>query len=68
MGCIDQSRLVWHKSSRSTSQSNCVEVAGLEHGNVAVRDSKDVCGPELGFSRGHWSAFVALVKRGSLDL
>jgi hypothetical protein len=63
----------WRKSSRSTSASNCVEVAWRKSSRstnasncvevsiterVAVRDSKNAEGPTITFPRGAWSAFV----------
>ena len=48
----------WFKSSRSNGQNNCVEVAFLDDGRVAVRDSKDHGdGPALVFTAGEWAAF-----------
>lgn len=55
--------LVWVKSSYSGgSGDNCVEVAALPGGGFAVRDSKDVNGPVLGFAADDWRAFVRGVK------
>jgi hypothetical protein len=57
----------WIKSSYSTAQGNCVEVAPLRDG-IAVRDSKDKTGPVLKFRTDDWSAFTAGVKAGGFDL
>jgi hypothetical protein len=54
---------VWHKSSYSGTQGNCVEIAANLPGIVAVRDSKDPNGPTLVISLDHWSAFVSGVLR-----
>lgn len=58
---MDQAGVRWRKSSRSGSQSNCVELAptGL------VRDSKNPDGPVLVAG---WSGLVELIKAGSFDL
>lgn len=48
----------WRKSSRSGSDSDCVEVATGARA-VGVRDSKDPAGPVLAFDRRAWTAFVA---------
>jgi len=59
----------WRKSTFSGSaSSNCVEVALLVSGTVAVRDSKHPAGPVLMFSRGEWSAFIAGVLAREFDL
>ena len=51
----------WHKSSHSSANGQCVEVAPVA-GAVAVRDSKNRAGPVLIFSRQAWAAFVEDVK------
>lgn len=38
---------VWRKSQRSNSQGQCVELARLSAGTVAVRNSRDPEGPAL---------------------
>ena len=45
---------------------SCVEVAGLDDGTVALRDSKVGGSPYL-FTSAEWDAFVAGVKAGEFD-
>lgn len=50
----------WRKSSYSGSEGGeCVEVAVLPDGRVAVRDSKDPAGPALVFAAAAFTAFTA---------
>jgi hypothetical protein len=66
---MDLSSAVWRKSSYSGGNGgNCVEVAGNLPSIVAVRDSKNVPGPELTVSGQAWSQFVHGIKRGEFDL
>jgi len=58
--------VIWTKSSRSGNNGNCVEVAFLGQGRVALRDSKDPEGPVLRFTPGEWTAFVDGVADGEL--
>jgi hypothetical protein len=59
----------WRKSSYSgNGGSDCVEVASNLPGIVAVRDSKNVPGPELAVSDQAWSAFVQGIKLGEFGL
>jgi len=59
---MSTSEMMWHKSSYSNHDANCVEVADLADGGRAVRDSKDPSGPVLTFTASEWSAFVAGVR------
>ena len=55
----------WQKSTRSMGAAQCVEVARLPGGDVAVRDSKDTGGPVLRFTASEWRAFISGVKKDS---
>jgi hypothetical protein len=66
MSTDELTRAVWVKSSRSANNGNCVEVAFLGEGRVALRDSKDPEGPALRFTSSEWSAFVDGVSDGEL--
>lgn len=57
----------WRKSSYSSDDGNCVEVADLDSGTRAVRDSKDPAGAHLTFTATEWSAFTAGVRAGEFD-
>lgn len=55
----------WRKSSYSNGDGGqCVEVAPLVNGGMAVRDSKNPDGGVLMFTAGEWSAFVKGTKAG----
>jgi hypothetical protein len=52
----------WRKSSYSSAQGNCVEVAG--NGNrVFVRDTNDHNGATLSLTPDAWRRFAVQVKR-----
>lgn len=57
----------WRKSRRSGAVGNCVELAFLPSGEVAVRNSRDPSGPALIYSRTELAAFLASVKDGAFD-
>jgi hypothetical protein len=63
----DLSNLDWFKSSAS-ALGNCVEVARLPGGGMAMRDSKDRGKAAHVYTRGEWEAFLVGAKNGEFDL
>lgn len=57
----------FRKSTYTNTMAACVEVADLDGGHVAVRDSKDPAGPALMFTGAGWAAFTAGVRSGEFD-
>lgn len=57
--------VTWRKSSRSGARGNCVELAHLSSGDVAVRNSRYPSGPALIIPRGEMDAFLAGAKDDS---
>lgn len=55
----------WVKSSFSFANGNCVEIAELPGGTVGIRDSRDLGGPVLRFTRAEWAAFLSRAGRPS---
>jgi hypothetical protein len=61
---MDLTSADWHKSSYSSNNGNCVEVARSLPSVVAVRDSKNPDGPALVFTAAAWRAFVSGAQAG----
>ena len=59
---IDVSRAEWHKSSYSSQDGNCVEVARNLPGLVAIRDSKSPDAPNLLVSAKTWRTFLLSLR------
>ncbi|MCA1219776.1 DUF397 domain-containing protein [Streptomyces sp. 8L] len=57
----------WTKSRHSAPGGNCVEVAALPDGGIAVRNSRHPQGPALVYTRAELAAFVAGAKDGEFD-
>ncbi|MGC5011371.1 DUF397 domain-containing protein [Streptosporangium sp. DT93] len=56
----------WRTSSLSSGGTNCVQVAFLDGGIVALRDSKNPQGPPHLFTDAEYDAFVGGIERGEL--
>jgi hypothetical protein len=68
MPASDLPAVTWRKSRRSGPQGgNCVEIARLPNGQVAIRNSRHPAGPALLFTRAEWTAFLAGAKDGAFD-
>ena len=74
MGHIDNgiqaSRIVgavWRKSRRSNPSGNCVELAELPGGEIAVRNSRHPDGPALIYTRTEIAMFIHDAKEGEFD-
>ncbi|WP_067542256.1 DUF397 domain-containing protein [Nocardia crassostreae] len=64
---IDRSELSWRKSTFSNPSGNCVEVAELSNGLVAMRNSLDPQGSVLVYTRPEIDAFLRGAKSGEFD-
>ncbi|MCC5578940.1 MULTISPECIES: DUF397 domain-containing protein [Microtetraspora] len=67
MPANDLTGVTWRKSVRSNSTGNCVELAELPDGGVAVRNSRFPEGPALIYTRDEIRALVLGVKDGEFD-
>jgi hypothetical protein len=57
----------WRKSQHSNPSGNCVEVAGLSDGAVAIRNSRYPGGPALVCAPAEFAAFLAGARDGEFD-
>jgi hypothetical protein len=57
----------WRKSRMSGAVGNCVEVATLESGEIAFRNSRFPSGPALIYTKAEMVAFLAGAKSGEFD-
>ncbi|MFI9214167.1 DUF397 domain-containing protein [Streptomyces sp. NPDC053253] len=53
---------IWHKSTYSGNNDNCIEVADNTPGVVRVRDTKNHAKGELTATPAAWAAFTAFAR------
>jgi hypothetical protein len=61
------SEMNWRKSTFSNPSGNCVELADLANGLVAMRNSRDPEGAVLVYTRPEIDAFLRGAKSGEFD-
>lgn len=59
--------VTWLKSRRSNPSGNCIELAELPGGEIAVRNSRDPDGPALVYTSAEIAAFILGVRDGDFD-
>ncbi len=64
MSKIEGAGISWQKSSYSNPSGNCVELADLPDGRIAVRNSRVPEGPALVFTRSQMAAFLKATSEG----
>ena len=55
-------KVSWRKSSHSGATGNCVEVAFLQTGQLAMRNSRHPQGPTLVYTRAQFARFLGTIK------
>ncbi|MFG3496492.1 DUF397 domain-containing protein [Streptomyces sp. NPDC047928] len=61
------SQVAWQKSRHSNATGNCVELAALPDGRIAMRNSRDPEGPVLVYTRAEIASFVTGARAGDFD-
>ncbi|WP_232664628.1 DUF397 domain-containing protein [Pseudonocardia sp. TRM90224] len=59
--------VTWRKATASNPSGDCVELADLASGGVAVRHSRAPRGPALLYTRAEIAAFIRGAKDGEFD-
>ena len=63
----DLAHATWRKSSFSTHQGECVELAPLDDGTIAIRNSNHPAAGVLYLTRTEMNAWLQGVTTGELD-
>ena len=67
MPAADLGDVRWQKSWRSNPNGECVELAALPSGEIAMRNSRFPAGPVLLYTQAEITAFLAGAKDGDFD-
>jgi hypothetical protein len=59
--------VTWRKSRHSNPSGNCVEIAELSDGAIAIRNSRYPAGPALVCAPTEFAAFLAGARDGEFD-
>ena len=59
--------VTWRKSRHSNPSGNCVEIAELPDGAIAIRNSRFPDGPALIWARTDFTEFLAGARDGDFD-
>lgn len=63
----DLTTATWRKSTFTSNSGQCVEIAELPGGAIAIRDSKSPRRDPLRFTSAEWAAFLNGVHAGEFD-
>jgi hypothetical protein len=67
MSASELSDVHWLKSWHSNPNGECVEMAALPNGEIAMRNSRFPTGPVLLYTQAEITAFLAGAKDGEFD-
>ncbi|MGI5251255.1 DUF397 domain-containing protein [Actinacidiphila glaucinigra] len=67
MAASDLPGVVWQKSRHSNANGQCVELAALPDGEVAVRNSRFPDGPALIYTKAEIESLIVGMKNGEFD-
>lgn len=67
MAASDLHGVVWQKSRHSNANGQCVELAALPDGDVAVRNSRFPDGPALIYTKAEIESLIVGMKNGEFD-
>jgi hypothetical protein len=67
MPAVELGDVRWLKSQYSNTTGECVELASLPNGEVAMRNSRFPAGPVLVYTQAEIRAFLSGAKDGEFD-